>query len=193
MKFGPSPLSYDLVMELLYKSGLESLATFSIADQVELSSDLGFSHFEIALDIFQTFPIPITQDELTKLKTLKHQKSLSFSCHLPFFSLDLAVSNQYIREGTQNAFINAYKSLRDLEKDIDCYVIHPIGENTTEMLRFMGNFPISSAGVDLCTQYAIQGIQILLKETGINPNKIAIENLKFPLESTLGIIKETST
>jgi sugar phosphate isomerase/epimerase len=193
MKFGPSPFTYELVMNLISSSGLESLGSFSISDHVEQALKMGFNHFDIGLDIFQTFLIPISPDDIVKLHALKQKYNISYSCHLPFFSLDLAVSNAFTREGSQKAFIHAYQTVQDLETDIECFVLHPIGENTTEILKFIGDSPVTSEAIEMFTQFAIHGIQVFLEETGLPSHKLAIENVEFPLEPTLQIVRATNT
>ncbi len=193
MKFGPSPFTYDVVMGMLSTSGLEFLSSFPIAKHVEHAVQLGFTHFDLALDIFQTFPIPILESEIDKLHQLKLQYNVTYSCHLPYYSLDLAGPNEFMREGSRKALVNAYQSVQKIEQDIECYVVHPIGENTTEILSYIGDTPVKPVAVELFKQNSIQSIQAFLEDTKISPNKLALENLEYPLEPTLDIVRETGT
>jgi len=193
MKFGPSPFTYEFVIDIMSSSGLEALSSFSMTKYVQNAVHQGFNHFDIALDIFQTFPIPIHDEDLEKLHKLKTQANITYSCHLPFLSLDLAGPNQFIREGSIAAIVDIYNRMRDLESEIDYFVLHPIGETTTEILRFIDDSNIKSFAVEMFRQYAIQSVNSFLEITGVNPAKIAIENLEFPLKPTLEIIKETNT
>ena len=193
MKFGPSPFTYDFVIDIIANRGLEALSTFSIAEYIQNAANLGFNHFEIGLDIFQTFPIPISNEEIEKLQQIKNQFNISYSCHLPFLSLDPAGPNKFIREGSVSALVDIYHRVEDLESNIECFVFHPIGETTTEILKFIDDTQITSFAVEMFKQNAIHSINSFIAETGANPQKIALENLEFPLEPTLEIIRETNT
>lgn len=194
MKFGPSPFTYDFVIDIMSSRGLNSLSTFSISKYIQDAADLGFNHFVIALDIFQTFPIPIHEEELEELHQLKTQLSISYSCHFPFLSLDLAGPNQFIRDGSISAMVDIYNRVKDIESDIDCFVLHPIGETTTDILNFIDDSSqVKSVAVELFKQNAIQSVNSFIAKTGANPQKIAIENLDFPLKPTLEIVENTQT
>jgi sugar phosphate isomerase/epimerase len=193
MKFGQSPFTYEFVIDIMSSNGLEALSSLSIAKYVQEAVDLGFNHFDIALDIFQTFPIPIHDDDLDQLRKLKSQTKISYSCHLPFLSLDLAGPNQFIRDGSVKAIVEIYNRMKRLESEIDCFVVHPFGETTFEILKFIDEPKIKSFAVEMFKQNAIQSVNSFLEKTGVDPQKISIENLDFPLKPTLEIIQETNT
>ncbi|TFG21273.1 MAG: sugar phosphate isomerase/epimerase [Promethearchaeota archaeon] len=193
MKFGPSPFNYNFVIDIIAAKGLEALATFSISKYVHDAATLGYNHFEIGLDIFQTFPIPILREELEKLHQIKKELNISYSCHFPFLSLDFSGPNQFIREGSISAIIDIYNLLKDIESDIDCFVLHPTGETTTEILHYISDLEIKLFAVEMFKQNAIHSVNTFIAKTGINLRKLAIENLDFPLKPTLEIIKETQT
>jgi sugar phosphate isomerase/epimerase len=193
MKFGPSPFTYDFVIDIIATRGLKALSTFSLAKYIQDAVNIGFNHFEIALDIFQTFPIPIFKEDLEKLHYLKNQFEISYSCHFSFLSLDLAGPNQFIRDGSTSAIVDCYDRMKYIESDIECFVLHPIGETTTEILKFINNPKIESVAVEMFTQNAIQSVNSFIEKTGADPQKIAIENLEFPLIPTLKIVQETHT
>ena len=147
MKFGPSPFTYEFVIDIMSSGGLEALSSFSISKHVQDATNLGYNHFDIALDIFQTFPITIHDQDLKNLQKLKTQSKISYSCHLPFLSLDLAGPNQFIRDGSISAMADIYNQLKLLESDIDCFVLHPIGETTTEIIKFINDPEIEAIAV----------------------------------------------
>jgi len=193
MKFGPSPFTYDFVIDIITSHGLEALSSLSITDHIQNAVDLGFNHFEIGLDIFQTFPIPILKDELVKLRQLKKQTDISFSCHLPFLSLDLACPSKFIREGSVSAMADLYNQIKGLESEIECFIIHPTGETTTDVLNFISDPQIKSFAVEMFKQNAMHSINSFIAQTRIDLQKLAIENLEFPLLPTLEIINNTNT
>ena len=72
MRFGISPMTYELLIDgVLAKKGLEGISEFQFSDLVKRAAESGYQHFEIALDLFQVFPITIGKREIEILKDLK--------------------------------------------------------------------------------------------------------------------------
>ena len=42
MKFGPSPFTYDFVIDIMASNGLEALSAFSISEYIQDAGTLGF-------------------------------------------------------------------------------------------------------------------------------------------------------
>jgi len=190
MRFGFSPLTYDLIINgVLKEKGLNGLAKFHFSDIVESVAAAGYKHCEILLDIFQIFPININEQEIEKLKEIKKVYSITYSAHFPFLSIDIAGPNKFIREGSVQSFISAYNSIKALEEDIDIFVLHPTGETVKEVLEFITDPEIKQLIIDLFVQNSIQSIENLIQKTGISSSKIAVENVEFPFEATIRIIK----
>jgi len=194
MRFGISPLSYDLIIDgVLKEKGLKGLSEFHFSDVVEGVAAAGYQHCEIQLDLFQVFPIQINQREIEKLKKIKNQYGITYSAHFPFLSIDIAGPNKFIREGSVQSLINAYNSLKQMESDIDVFVLHPSGETVKEVLEFIISPEIRFIVTELLAENSIQSIKKLIKETKINTNKIAIENVEFPFDATIKIIKKLNS
>ena len=194
MRFGISPLTYDLIIDdILAKKGLMGLSEFQFTDLVKRAADSGYQHFEIQLDLFQVFPIQITMQQIEVLKQIKSEHDITYSAHLPFLSIDLAGPNKFTREGSVNSLIDAYNSIFELENEIDVYVLHPSGETTANIIKFIENPQIQKITSELFSANAIQSIEKFIEETGIKREKIAMENIEFPFEATIKIIKDLKT
>lgn len=190
MRFGLSPLSYDLIIDgVIKEKGLNGLSEFHFSDVVEGVAAAGYQHCEIQLDLFQVFPIQINQREIEKLKEIKSLYGITYSAHFPFLSIDIAGPNKFIREGSVQCLIDSYNSLKQMESDIDVFVLHPSGETVKEILEFIINPEIRSIVTEIFAENSIQSIQKLIEETKIDTNKIAIENVEFPFEATIKIIE----
>ena len=65
MRFGISPLTYDLLIDgILAKNGLSGLSKFQFSDLVKKVATSGYQHFEIQLDLFQVFPITMDINQI---------------------------------------------------------------------------------------------------------------------------------
>jgi len=187
-------MTYELLIDgILAKKGLEGISEFQFSDLVKKAADSGYQHFEIALDLFQVFPITLGNNQIKRLKEIKDEYNITYSAHLPFLSIDLGGPNKFIREGSVNALKDAYNSILELEDDIDVFVLHPTGETVADVIEFIEIPQIKEITSELFSGYAIQSIESFIEETNIKRSKIAIENIVFPFEATIKIIKKLKT
>ncbi|NVM18835.1 MAG: sugar phosphate isomerase/epimerase [Candidatus Lokiarchaeota archaeon] len=194
MRFGISPMTYELLIDgILAKKGLEGISEFQFSDLVKRAAESGYQHFEIELDLFQVFPITIDNQQIRILQALKNEYGITYSAHLPFLSLDLGGPNEFVRKGSVNAIIHAYNSIVELKDDIDVFVLHPTGETVASVINFIENPQIQNITAELFSANAIQSIERFIEDTNINRNKIAIENIQFPFDATIEIIKKLKT
>jgi sugar phosphate isomerase/epimerase len=194
MRFGISPMTYDLLIDsILAKKGLEGISEFQFSDLVKRAVESGYQHFEIQLDLFQVFPITMDTHQIRILQDLKNEYDITYSAHLPFLSLDLGGPNEFIRKGSVNAMIHAYNTIEELEDDVDVFVLHPTGETVASVIDFIENPQIQKITAELFSANAIQSIERFIEETNINRSKIAIENIQFPFDATVNIIKKLKT
>jgi sugar phosphate isomerase/epimerase len=194
MRFGISPMTYDLLIDgILAKKGLNGISEFQFSDLVKRAAVSGYEHFEIALDLFQVFPITLDLQQIKILQDIKNEYNMTYSAHLPFLSLDLGGPNEFIREGSVNSLIHAYNSIKELVDDVDVFVLHPTGETVASVIEFIESPQIKEITSELFSVNAIQSIERFIEETDIKRSKIAIENIVFPFEATIKIIKKLKT
>ncbi len=192
MKFGIAPLTLELIMGIiLQKKGLDGLKDFKFSNIIRRVAEAGYRHCELTLDIFQIFPITVSNEEIAQLIEIKKEYNMTYSAHFPLLSIDLACPNQFTRQGSINATINSYELFKGLEKEIDLYVIHPTGEVVSDILQFMGQYPdIGSLALDLFANYSIQSIKDIMNISKIDREKLVVENVIFPFAPTIDIINE---
>ena len=187
-------MTYELLIDgVLAKKGLEGISEFQFSDLVKRAAESGYQHFEIELDLFQIFPITIDLHQIKILQELKSEYGITYSAHFPFLSLDLGGPNEFIREGSVNAVVQAFHSVEELYDDLDVFVLHPTGETVASVIEFIENPQIMAITAELFSNYAIESIERFIEETDIDRSKIAIENIQFPFDATLKIIKTLGT
>ena len=191
MRFGISPLSLEFVIDTILKEkGLAGLAEFKLSKLIEGVAKAGYQHCEIIMDIFQLFPLQITQDEIEKIKSIKETYEITYSAHFPFISIELASPNKFIRKGSINSIVDAYESFIKLEEDIDVYVLHATGEFIADAMGFITDPTIFPVATNLFAELSIHSVQEIIKRTEIDKNKLAIENIEFPFDPTIKIVEE---
>ena len=194
MKFGVSPLSLEFMTNRVIKEkGIEGLSNFHLSEVVEEIAKKGFKHCEITTDVFQILPIQITDEDIEDLKKIKRKYNISYSAHFPILSIELASPNKFIRDASIRSTVDAYESFIQLENDIEIYILHPTGEFIKDAMSFIRDPKITPIVTNIFTENAIQSIEEIIKKTGINRNKIAIENIKYPFQETIKIVKKLKT
>jgi sugar phosphate isomerase/epimerase len=191
MRFGITPIDAENMASIFDKGkGINSFLDFKFSDVVLDAAELGYKHCEITLDIFQILPIPVNDDEIQKLKEIKRDYDITYSAHFPIWTIELSSPNKFIRDASADALIHSYNLFKDLEQDIEFYVIHPTGALAGELMGIEIPEKYRSVILRLFTGFAAQGIKKIIKETKIDKTKILIENIPFPFEGTLEIIKK---
>ncbi len=191
MRFGITPINIDNITSMFDKDkGLSSFLNFRYSDVVLDAVEMGYQHCEMTLDLFQILQISISDKEIQKLKNIKKTHDITYSAHLPIWSIELASPNRFIREASVESLIDSYKKLKSLEPEIDVFVLHPSGAFVAEIMKADIEEKYKKFISNLFINLAVQSVKKFIKETKIDKTKIAIENIKFPFEGTLEIIKK---
>ncbi|MHA1726172.1 MAG: TIM barrel protein [Promethearchaeota archaeon] len=133
----------------------------------------------------------MASEDIDSLKHIKKEFNMTYSAHLPILSIDLASPNKFTRKGSIEASIDTYFFFKELENDIDLYILHPTGEVVSDIMNYFSFYPeIKLIVTNLFIDYSLQSIEDFIKITGIKREKIVIENIIFPFDATLQIIKE---
>ena len=191
MRFGISPLSLEFVIDkVLKEQGIEGFAQFKLSKFIEGIAKAGYKHCEISFDVLQIFPIQISDEEIEKIKNLKQQYDITYSAHFPFISVELASPNKFIREGSINSVVDSYLAFEELKNDIDVYVLHATGEFIADAVEFIKDPNIFPVAANLFADLSKQSVKEIIKKTGIDKNKLAIENIEFPFDRTVKMAEE---
>jgi len=191
LRFGITPIDENNIMSVFNRGkGMQSFRELSFSDIILDAVERGYHHCEITLDIFQILPIPMNDAEIQKLRDIKKKYDITYSAHFPIWSIDLSSPNKFIREASAESIIHSYDMFKKLEEDIEIYVLHPTGKLAAEIFSLdipKKYFKLLTA---LFSGFAVQGIKKVIRETKIDRTKIAIENIDFPFEGSLDIIKK---
>ena len=191
MRFGITPIDVDNIANVLQnEKGLGSFLDFRFSDIILEAIEKGYQHCEITLDLFQILPISINEEERKIFKNFRKEYDLTYSAHFPIWSIELVSPNKFIREASVQSLIDSYKTFKFLEPDIEVFVLHPSGAFAAELMRMDIEPRYKEFVANLFVTFAVSSIKKLVKETRIDKSKIAIENIDFPFQKTLDIIKK---
>ena len=192
MRFGITPLEAESFKKI-FKPEMGGFINFSevhFSDIILNVIESGFQHCEISLDLFEILPIEIDSEEKKRIKNLKKEFDITFSAHFPIYSVELSSPNKFIREASVQSCIDSFNKFKFLEPDIEVFVIHPTGSFTASIGVLGLDSKASELVYQILTNYAIQSVKKIIKETKLPEQKIAIENIEYPFEKTIEIINK---
>jgi sugar phosphate isomerase/epimerase len=151
----------------------------------------GFKLIELGGDLTLFFPGAFAPASIEKLAALKQELGLSFTLHLPLWSVEPSTLLQPVRLGSVKALVEAVQATQPL--GIEQYVLHATGALAAEFYQM--RLPDSGKSLIL-RQFqanARQSIKSLLAETGLPSRKLAVETIEFPFEMMMEMATELDT
>jgi sugar phosphate isomerase/epimerase len=147
----------------------------------------GFSHVELGGDLVMFMPHTYAPPAIEKLAELKAETGLTFTVHLPLWSVEPAALLEPVRTGAVASMVQVIKATQPL--DVEAYVVHATGSLAAEFYRM--HLP-EMARFAILKQFqgrAVASLKAMLGETGISPRKLAVETVEFPLELTIEMVE----
>jgi len=154
-----------------------------VAAQVGQIADLGFSLIELNPELSIFFPNCYSLAAIDRLGQLKEERHLSYTVHLPLWSLEPSTPVQGVRRGSVDTLVDAILRLAPLEPE--AYVLHAFGALAAEFSRMKPLQAMRALVLQLFMAQAQRSVGELLERTGLPPRKIAVETIEFPFDLTL--------
>ena len=167
------------------KEAIDQILSFDRGQLVNSLAEDGFNLIELGGDLALFFPSAYEEKNINKLLSLKKEMGLSYTIHLPLWSVEPSTPLEPVRFGSVDAIMDIIDAVVALEPEV--YVLHATGALAAEFYR-MGIPEIAKSLVLKQFQGgAISSIKMILEETGLPSRKLAIETIEFPLDLTLEI------
>jgi|GEM_PF-368076 len=188
MKFGLTVLDFPTALGSIFEAGSIDFSRFSYPRVVRDAVVAGFRHVELTLDAIHALPGSLSRERIDELLTLKHDLGFTLSAHLPLWAVEPACFNEKIRAASVSTCVDAIAQIEEL--DPLYYVFHSTGALAAEFSRlpFADYSPMINAAM---AALALQSIGELLEKTGIDPRRIGLESVEFPLELTAIMARDT--
>ncbi|KPK88947.1 MAG: hypothetical protein AMJ88_18260 [Anaerolineae bacterium SM23_ 63] len=167
---------------------LTHIVDFDYAQLVRTMVESGFHTIELGGDLTLFLPTIFQQDSIEALSRVKEELNLSYTAHLPLWSVEPSTPLEPVRKGSANAIVDSIRSILPLNPEV--YVFHATGALAAEFYRM--NLPEIAKGL-LLQQFqtkAAESLRWILNETGVPSRKIAIETIEFPFDLTLDLAEE---
>jgi sugar phosphate isomerase/epimerase len=190
MRFGIMTMQVETLIpsDLPVDQMLAHIASFDYAQLVRTMAESGFRTIELGGDLTLFMPTIFQQESIETLSHVKEELDLSYTVHLPLWSVEPSTPLEPVRIGSANAIIDFIRSVMPLNPEV--YVFHATGALAAEFYRM--NLP-EIAKVFILQQFqtkAAESLRWILTETSIPSRKIAIETIEFPLDLTLDLAEE---
>ena len=165
---------------------LPSADTATLVDRI---ANLGFSLIELNTDLNVLFPDSFGVPTIRRLQALKASQGLSYTVHLPLWSVEPSTPVPWVRRGSLEALVDAVLRLSPLEPEV--YVLHATGALAAEF-HTMAAIPDEARPLVMGAfqAHAAQSVEELLRRTKLPSRAIAVETIGFPLDLTLAMAEE---
>jgi sugar phosphate isomerase/epimerase len=190
MRFGINTLQ----REILFPSGLspeETFARVASLDHAKVAAELsahGFGVVEISGDMAIFLPHTLAPQAIEGLAEVKESTDLSYTVHLPLWSVEPSTPLAAVREGSLKALVGAIQATLPLQPEV--FVLHATGALAAEFYHM--DLPALARNFTLrqFQSNARETIQKLLRETDVSSRRIAIETIEFPYDLTLELAED---
>jgi sugar phosphate isomerase/epimerase len=187
MRFGIMSLQIDKLLPPggSSQSVFHTLRTFDHQEHIRQLALTGFNLFELGGDLELFIPDAFSPDAIDGLAAIKKELNLSYTVHLPLWSVEPSTPLGPVRRGSVQALISTIKATLPL--DPETYILHATGSLAAEFYRMHLPDYIRTIIMKQFQGNAIASIRTILDDTGISPRKLAIETIEFPFELTTEI------
>jgi sugar phosphate isomerase/epimerase len=191
VRFGITTLDWTTVFRQLSSGGFFDLSKFDFTEIVRLAHQNGFPLQELTFDIGYVIPGALSEQQIANLLAVKEELDLTFTVHLPLWSIEPSSPNQFIREASVACHVDAIRLAEPLEPEV--YVIHNSGWIGAEFSEFdIGgdDQPIISM---IIGSLAEQSVREIIHQSKVPSRKFALESIEFPFEITWSIAENLDT
>jgi len=164
------------------------IAQFDHAEMVRSLAEQGFTLIELGGDLSIFLPHTYQIEAVNRLEALKAEKNLSYTVHLPLWSVEPSTPLTPVRAGSVQAVVDAVTATLPLEPER--YVLHATGALAAEFYRMRISGLVKSLLLRRFQASALQSLETILERTGIDTRRLAIETIEFPLELTLELANQ---
>ncbi|MFW9831076.1 MAG: cobamide remodeling phosphodiesterase CbiR [Candidatus Thorarchaeota archaeon] len=185
MRFGITALDWATVLSQLFSKGTLDLNLFDFSEIVRLTHNHGFSLMELTLDIGYVIPGGLSEQQVSKLLAVKEELDLTYTAHLPLWSIELCSPNSFIRNASVNCLVDSVNRVKELDPEV--YVVHNAGWIGAEFNAFEVAGKNQPVIYSILGNFAEQSVRELMRRTGVPSRKFALETIQYPFETTWNI------
>ena len=187
MRFGIITMQREALVPsgMSVSEAMNYIATLDHADLARRLHSHGFNPIELGGDMQLFLPQSFSKPTIEKLAKIKAASDMSYTVHLPLWSVEPSTPLSPVREGSVQSLVDTIE--RTLILDPELYVLHATGPLAAEF--YMMDLPDLAKGLILrqFQGHAKESIRTILAQTGVPSRRIAIETIEFPFDLTLDL------
>jgi sugar phosphate isomerase/epimerase len=190
MRFGIMTMQIGTLIppDLAAENAIAHLQGFSLAALVRTLAEDGFHLLELGGDLSLFLPQTYQPESISTLAKLKDELGLSYTTHLPLWSVEPSSPLEPVRKGSVEAVKHIIQATQPLKPEV--YVLHATGALAAEFYRMRLSDLAKSLLLRMFAARAQQSIEAILKETGLPSRRLAIETVEFPFALTWNLAEE---
>ncbi len=170
------------------QEAMAHVATFDHAGHVRRLAAQGFNPIELGGDMTLFFPNAFSPPVVERLAALKTETRLSYTLHLPLWSVEPSTPLKPVREGSVRAVVECIRATLPLAPE--AYVLHATGALAAEFYRMRLPDLARSLILKQFQNGARESLKTILAETRIRTRQLAIETIEFPFDLTIELAEE---
>lgn len=190
MRFGIMEMQVSALIPagLSAADAMRHIAGFNQARLVRELAGYGFRLIELGGDLTMFFPQAFSPPDVEQLSAAKNELGLTYTIHLPLWSVEPSTPLKQVREGSVRAVVDTIRAVQPLDPEV--YVLHATGALAAEFYQM--NLPEQARALvlGLFQANARESIRSILTETRIPPRRLAIETVEFPFELLLELAND---
>jgi len=167
---------------------LAHVTAFDHAELVRGLAGQGFDLIELGGDLTLFLPQTFAPPAIEALAALKAELGLSYTAHIPLWSLEPSTPLGPVREGSVAAVVQFIRAVRPLAPEV--YVLHATGPLAAEFYRMDLPELAKAYLLRLFQSKARESIESILRGTGIASRSLAVETIEFPFDLTLELAQD---
>jgi sugar phosphate isomerase/epimerase len=190
LRFGIMSLQINLLIppEIPGDQVFAYLASFDQTKLVRELASKGFKLIEIGGDLSIFLPHTFEVKAIQELASVKDELNLSYTVHLPLWSVEPSTPLTPVRKGSVDALIDIVNKTKPL--DPEKYVVHATGALAAEFYRMQIPDGTKMIVLRQFQSASRESLRTLLSETGLPSRKLAVETIEFPFDLTLELAEE---
>ncbi|MGQ9781124.1 MAG: cobamide remodeling phosphodiesterase CbiR [Nitrososphaeria archaeon] len=157
----------------------------------------GFNHIELVLNAYYLLPNRLgypTREIMERLKTIRDTYDVTFSAHLPFWSVDASSHIEEIRLASLRTLIESVDAVAELVPTT--FILHATGSLAADICGQKMEPEQKEACIRIFAKSSRLTVGQLvdhLSSVGIPPRRLALESIKFPFRHSLALADEFNT
>jgi sugar phosphate isomerase/epimerase len=192
MRFGTVAIEFMPALKRVIAGGSPDFSRVNMVEIVrETAAIEHIQVIEMPMEIEHMVPGSLTPEVISELAELKDELDISYTTHLPFWSIEASSFNDFIRSGSVDSMVHSIKLAKELEPE--AHVLHSTGSLPVAYARQGFSESVNLIVRGYMTSFVMKSVEEIISKSEVNPRKLAIENVEFPFEFTRDVVDELDT